>query len=88
MGADIHFAYSPKGSTLAVAVKLRIVLLRLDQGAGINAVGAKYGTALGRAAQGGSVEVASLPLDRGVDINIVGGVYGTALQDTQILPSY
>ncbi|KAF8448394.1 ankyrin repeat-containing domain protein [Kalaharituber pfeilii] len=51
----------------------------LDAGADINAVGGKYGTALGAAAYKGHEATVLLLLSRSADINAMGGEYGTAL---------
>ena len=56
-----------------------IIMLLLDRGANIDAVGGIYGTALTAAAFGRRADIVSLLLDRGADINAVGGKYGTAL---------
>ena len=70
------------GSPLAAAAifkSMDTLLLLLDRGADINAVGGQYGTALAAAALRGSMEIIRLLLDRGADIDAVGGEYGTAL---------
>ena len=56
-----------------------IMLLLLDRGVDINAVGGKYGTALVAAVHGKSIDIVSLLLDRGANINMVAGECGTAL---------
>ena len=84
MGADIHFANSPKGTALTLAAKFghsQIVTLLLDRGVGVNAVGVHTSeeTALSAAVQSEHWEVVLLLLERGADINVVGGHYGSAL---------
>ncbi|KAF8507548.1 hypothetical protein JB92DRAFT_2680050, partial [Gautieria morchelliformis] len=54
--------------------------LLLDQGADINAVGGKYGTALQAAVSGGRKKIVWSLLEHGADVNAKAKEHGTALQ--------
>ncbi|KAJ7445595.1 ankyrin repeat-containing domain protein [Mycena latifolia] len=57
-----------------------VVRLLLENGADVNAMGGKYGSALQAASFEGYMEVVCLLLKNGADVNAGGGEYGSALQ--------
>ncbi|KAF7968342.1 hypothetical protein HWV62_30933 [Athelia sp. TMB] len=52
----------------------------INNGADINALGGRWGTALQAASFFCNLEMCQLLVERGADVNVIGGMYGTALQ--------
>jgi hypothetical protein len=57
-----------------------MVQLLLENGAGVNAAGGRYGSALQAASVKGNLDICRLLLENDAGVNTVGGTFGSALQ--------
>jgi hypothetical protein len=58
---------------------LNSVQFLIEKGAGVNAAGRDYGSALQAASSEGHFEIVQFLIEKGADMNVVGGEYGNVL---------